>query len=100
METNRIYNHQDEELPLSEAYHPGEFLKDEIQVRKIKKSDLAASLGVLPAFLSGLLSGKRNISADMALKIEKILDIDAITLLRMQALYDLVQARKKLKLIS
>ena len=43
--------------------------------------------------MSNLLNGKAALSADMALRFEKAFGISADTLMRMQAAYDLVQAR-------
>ena len=43
--------------------------------------------------LSNLLNGKAGLSADMAIRFEKAFGLRAETLLRMQAAYDLAQAR-------
>ena len=44
--------------------------------------------------MSTLLNGNANLSADMAIRLEKAFGINADTLLRMQTAYELAQARK------
>ncbi len=78
-----------------EATHPGVLLADEIKTREISQKELAANLGVLPSFLNEILKGKRNITADFAILLEKILDIPADYWMRFQAQYDIDKARLK-----
>lgn len=79
------------------SLHPGEVLNDELAAREIKKSDFAAKLGLRPAHLSDLLHGKRHISAAIALKLERLLDVKAEYWLRLQMYYDLSIEREKFK---
>ena len=76
------------------AFHPGEFLKEEIEERGLKKTDFAKSIGLLPGNLSELFKGERHINARLAVKIEKVLDIDAEYWLGLQTAYDLHEARE------
>jgi HTH-type transcriptional regulator/antitoxin HigA len=71
------------------ATHPGEVLKDEIEARKLVKTEVARFLGIQPGHLSELFKGKRNISPVLALKLQKLLDIPAETWLMLQNRYDL-----------
>ena len=79
----------------TEAFHPGEFLLEEVEHRKLVKKDFAKQLGILPHHLSELFAGKRHISAPLAVKLEKVLGISAEYWLRLQTSYDLQQARLK-----
>ncbi len=76
--------------------HPGKLLGEELVARGITKKEFALLLGIQPPHLSDLIKGKRHISARLALKLEKFLDIDAGFWLRLQNTYDLDTARKEL----
>jgi len=77
--------------------HPGEVIADELAAREILKKDFAKAIGMHPTHLSDLLKGKRHISANLAIKLEEQLGIDAAFWLRVQMSYDLFMARKALK---
>ncbi|TDG36188.1 addiction module antidote protein, HigA family [Pedobacter changchengzhani] len=89
---NQIFNFKGVEIEI-EAFHPGEFLLEEIEERGILKKDLAFALEILPNNLSLLFAGKRNISAQLALKISKFLGTSAEYWYGMQTAYDLQKAR-------
>jgi HTH-type transcriptional regulator/antitoxin HigA len=76
-----------------QAYHPGEFLLEEIEEREILKKDVAQALNILPNNLSLIFAGKRNISASLALKIGRYLGTSAEYWYNMQTAYDLQMAR-------
>ena len=78
-----------------QAFHPGEFLQEEIEARHILKKDIAQSIDILPHHLSEIFAGKRNISARLAVKLEKVLGISSHYWLGMQMEYDLFVAKKE-----
>jgi len=80
-----------------EATHPGTVLLDEISARNISQKDLAYELGVLPTFLNEILKGKRAITADFAILLEKSLGISADYWMRFQSQYDIDKAKLKEK---
>ena len=80
-----------------EATHPGTLLLDEIKARGIKQKDLAIEIGVLPTFLNEIIKGKRPITADFALLLEKALEIPADFWMRYQSQFDIDGARLKEK---
>jgi HTH-type transcriptional regulator/antitoxin HigA len=88
-----VRNRNGETLRTPVAFHPGEFLLEEIEERGLKKSAFALEIGILPGNLSELFKGKRHITARMALKIEKVLNINAEYWLGLQIAYDLTMAR-------
>lgn len=51
------------------AIHPGEVLKDELDVLDMSAAELARAIDVSPNRISQILSGKRAISADTALRL-------------------------------
>lgn len=75
--------------------HPGDWLKTEIiDAHGITLADAAEHLGVTRQALSRLVNGHYGLSADMAIRFEKLFGVKAETMMRMQAAYDLAQARE------
>jgi len=89
---NQVFNSKGAEIEI-EAFHPGEFLLEEIEERNILKKDAAQALDILPNNLSLLFAGKRNISAQLAIKIGKFLGTSAEYWYGMQTAYDLQIAK-------
>lgn len=77
------------------AIHPGSILKDELRARGIKQKDFAESIGMKATHLSALIHGVRNISAGIAAKLEKGLDIPARMWMSLQNDYNI--NKKKLE---
>jgi addiction module HigA family antidote len=85
-------------LHSSFAVHPGRWLQAEIvEPRGLKVTQLADHLGVTRQAASTLLNGGSGLSAEMALRFEKLFGISADTLMRMQAAHDLAAARADAK---
>jgi addiction module HigA family antidote len=89
-----VFNKEGKELRTLVAFHPGEFLQEEVEERELKKSDFAREIGLLPGHLSELFKGKRNINARMAVKLEKALGVSAEYWMGLQSSFDLAQARQ------
>ncbi len=89
-----VFDKEGNELRSPVAFHPGEFLLEEVEERGLKKTDLAKSIGMLPGNLSELFKGKRNINARIAVKLEIALGISAEYWLGLQSAYDLTIARE------
>ena len=84
-----------------EATHPGTLIKDELEVRDdINQKDLAKEIGVKASFLNEIIKGKRPITADFAIILEKILGISADYWMRFQSQYEIDKARIKEKNIE
>jgi addiction module HigA family antidote len=76
------------------AVHPGDWLRSEIvEPHGLSVTDAARHLGVTRQAMSNLLNANAGLSADMAIRFEKAFGVKADTLLRMQATYELAQAR-------
>ena len=82
------------DIPAGAPVHPGTILRDEIEARELKQKDLAKDMGITPTMLSDLIHGRRNITADLALKLESALEISAMFWMNFQSKYDLDKARK------
>lgn len=74
--------------------HPGAIISDEIESRKLKQKDLAKDMGISPSMLSDLIHGRRNITAELALRLEGALGISAMFWMNLQSKYDLDKVRK------
>lgn len=74
--------------------HPGPWLRrNYLDHYGMTVTDVAVHIGVSRQNMSMLFNGHAALSAMMALRFEKAFGISADTLLRMQAGYDLAQAR-------
>ena len=76
--------------------HPGEILKD-VYLSQLgwSQTKLATELGCAHRKVNEIINGKRSISPDFALDLELVLRTEAEMWVRLQAEYDLYQARKK-----
>jgi HTH-type transcriptional regulator / antitoxin HigA len=92
-------NKKKEIIPF-EATHPGTLIKDELDARGIKQNDFAMEIGVKPNFLNEVIKGKRSVTADFALLLEKSLEIPADYWMRFQSQYEIDNARLKQKNIK
>ena len=76
--------------------HPGRIVRQEcIEALDLSVTEAAKVLGVTRQALNNLVNEKAAISPEMAIRLEKVFGSTADTWLRMQAAYDLAQARKK-----
>lgn len=68
--------------------HPGFKLKQELQFRKITQKDFAFMIGLQPSHLSELIRGKRNITQQIADRLEEALNISASVWMQEQAAFE------------
>src|SRR3977135_2648678 len=88
-------------MPMKTPPHPGDFIRTEIiEPAGLTVTAAAVALRVSRPPLSRLLNAKADLSGDMALRIEKAFGVKMDTLMRMQSSYDIVQTRKREKLIQ
>ena len=74
--------------------HPGPWLREEIvKPHGLTVTQVSELLDVSRQNMSVFLNGHASLSPTMALRFEKAFGISADTMLRMQAAYDLAQAR-------
>ncbi len=75
--------------------HPGRSIKDVcLEPLNLTVTKGASILGVARHTLSRVINGQAGISPDMAIRLEKAFGGSADAWLRMQAAYDLAQARQ------
>ena len=80
-----------------EPIHPGEFLADELEEIKITATELSRQLGVPANRISQIVRGKRDISADTALRLGQFFGTGPELWLNLQKAYDLDKAKAVLE---
>lgn len=88
-------------MSMRNPMHPGEMIRDMLEARSADAAlppppsvtEMAKHLGVARSTLSRLLHGRIGISPEMALALESIGWNEAGHWMRLQAAYDLAQAR-------
>lgn len=74
--------------------HPGEMLHEEFMVKLgLSGQELARALNVPHNRISELVAGRRSMTADTALRLEKHFGMEARFWLNLQAAHDLSKAR-------
>lgn len=79
-----------------EPIHPGEFLQDELAELGMSAAELARSIHVPANRISQILAGKRNISADTALRLGRWFGTGPQIWLNLQQAYELDLAQRRL----
>lgn len=74
--------------------HPGEVLADELEETGLTARRLAESLEVPPNRLYQMLAGKRNMTADTALRLGQYFGMSADFWMNLQSAYELDLARQ------
>ena len=77
---------------LKRVVHPGEILKDELETRGVSPTSFARQIDVPPNPISQILSGKRAVTGDSALRFGHWFGMDPQFWLNLQAQYDLAVA--------
>ncbi len=75
--------------------HPGEILADELAELNISRTGLGRELHVPANRISQLIAGKRAMTADTALRLEKWPGVSAALWMNLQKRYELDIAREK-----
>ncbi|MFT4153156.1 HigA family addiction module antitoxin [Parafilimonas sp.] len=87
------------EITPTHIFHPGIVLGEELEYRGLTRREAAKYMSISPTVLSEIISGKRNITTALAIKIENALGINALFFLNMQVRYEYYilkqQMRKK-----
>jgi len=77
------------------AVHPGLILKDELDELGVSPSEFARQIDVPPNRISQILSGKRSITGDTALRFGHWFGTDPQFWLNLQSQFDLVVADRQ-----
>ncbi len=88
-----------EQIYILKGIHPGIFLAHELKRRKFGKVAFARSINEHPQTIVAITKGKRRMNTRLALKIEKLLDLEEGFLMVLQVYYD-ISRQKSNKQIS
>ena len=83
------------ELIPFKATHPGLVLKDELKAREVSQKKFAHCIKMQPTMLNEIIKGKRAVTAEIALILEKALDIPADFWMNFQKQYEFSTQIKK-----
>lgn len=75
------------------AFHPGYYIKELVEETGLSQEEFAKRLDTTPKTLSVLISGGQRLSADIALKLSKMLGTSAEYWLNLQSAFDAVSAQ-------
>jgi HTH-type transcriptional regulator/antitoxin HigA len=78
-----------------DIFHPGEYIKDELDARGLNQKNLADAIKVSKTEISLVIHGHRDINAKLAVLLEKALGIDAEFWMNLQVKYDIDLVKKK-----
>jgi addiction module HigA family antidote len=79
-----------------EPIHPGEFLVDEIEEIGITATELARQIAVPPNRISQIIRGKRDVTADTALRLGQFFGTGPELWMNLQQSYDLDKAKSEM----
>lgn len=75
---------------------PGEILEEELEARGMTQKELAQKIARPIQSVIEIVKGKRALTAETALGLERVLGIDAAVWVRLEGEYRLARAREKL----
>lgn len=78
-----------------EPTHPSEILRDAMEERGETQKELAEKLGISKSYLNEILNGKKDINANISVKLESVWGIPAEFWLKFQMKYNIHKAREK-----
>ena len=71
------------------ATHPGEMIQDELQERKMTQKQLEEMTGIKQSVISETINGKRSLSLNFAVALDKVFGIPVDVWMNMQTKYDI-----------
>lgn len=80
--------------------HPGKIINRDLQKRHISQRAFAASIGEHSQTLNAVITGRRTLTIEMALKIEKAFGYEEGTLLTLQAFYEIASYKNRMASLS
>lgn len=76
--------------------HPGEIVEEWINGSGLTQGEFSQRLGVSRRTVCELVSGRRNVSPEMALRLSRLLGTTAESWMNMQASFDLQRTKQRL----
>jgi HTH-type transcriptional regulator / antitoxin HigA len=82
------------------AVHPGAILQEHLEARGLSQAELARLAGLSAKLVSTIINERNPISAETAIRLERVLGLKAYIWTGIQAKWDLFRARRAAMLIS
>ncbi len=82
-------------MPMKNPSHPAALVRGSIEELDLTITDAAKMLGVTRQTLNNLVNEKSSLSAEMAIRLEKVGWSNAEHWMRMQMAYDMAQVRAR-----
>jgi HTH-type transcriptional regulator/antitoxin HigA len=82
-----------------EATHVGEVINEELIARGMRQSELSRLTGIQKSILNDVIKGKRGLTCEMALLLEKVLGISSTYLMNIQTQYELDCAKQSERVV-
>ncbi len=77
------------------AIHPGVYLVQELEARGMTQAELCRRMGRPVHVTNEIVRGKKSVSAETALRLERVLGTPAHTWMNLQSNYLLAKARQR-----
>ncbi|MDI3470718.1 MAG: hypothetical protein OJF62_002781 [Pseudolabrys sp.] len=77
------------------AVHPGSVLEEHLQTRGLSQAELARLADLTPKLVSTIIKGTNPVTAETALRLERVLGLKAYVWTGLQSKWDLFQARTR-----
>lgn len=81
-------------ISINNPPHPGELIKETMEALDVSARKLALALDVAPSTVQSLISGKSDISPEMAIRLATVIGSSERVWMGMQDAYDLWHARQ------
>ncbi|MDP2714571.1 HigA family addiction module antitoxin [Rheinheimera sp.] len=83
-------------ISINNPPHPGALIKEAMEALDVSARKLALALDVAPSTVQRLISGKSDISPEMAIRLSAVIGSSERVWMGMQDAYDLWHARQKI----
>lgn len=84
-------------INILKGIHPGKLIDRDLKKRNLSQRSFAASIGEHSQTLNAIITGRRNLTVEMALKIEQAFGYDEGFLLTLQAFYEIAEYKNRMK---
>ena len=76
-------------IDILKGIHPGKIIGRDLQKRNLSQRAFAASIGEHSQTLNAVITGRRNLTTEMSLKIEQAFGYEEVFVLTLQAFYEI-----------
>lgn len=83
-------------IDILKGIHPGKIIGRDLQKRNLSQRTFAASIGQHSQTLNAVITGRRNLTTEMALKIEQAFGYEEGFLLTLQAFYEIAAYKNRM----